>query len=56
MTEVMYKVTDYYSPAHERGILWNDPALGVEWTIPADEAVLSDRDRKHPPLADADLG
>jgi dTDP-4-dehydrorhamnose 3,5-epimerase len=55
-TEVVYKVTDYYSPEHERGILWCDPALGIDWTIRPEDAVLSDRDRKHPPLADADLG
>lgn len=50
-TEVLYKVTAPYSPAHERGMLWNDPALGIDWGIAADAVVLSDRDRKHPPLA-----
>lgn len=52
-TEVVYKVTNYYSPAHDRGILWNDPALGIDWQIPESEAVLSDKDRKHPVLAQA---
>jgi dTDP-4-dehydrorhamnose 3,5-epimerase len=52
-TEVIYKVTSDYSPADERGILWNDPALGIDWRVPSDKAVLSDRDRRHPLLADA---
>jgi dTDP-4-dehydrorhamnose 3,5-epimerase len=52
-TEVVYKVTNYYSPAHDRGILWNDPALGIDWGISADRAVLSEKDRKNPKLADA---
>ena len=52
-TEVVYKVTNYYSPAHDRGILWNDPALGIDWGVSAGEAVLSEKDRKHPTLAEA---
>lgn len=51
-TEVLYKVTDYYSPAHERGIRWNDPALGIEWGVTEKDAVLSDRDKVHPHLKD----
>src|SRR5688572_22858324 len=51
-TEVLYKVTDYYSPTDERGILWNDPALGIDWGISTDQATLSDRDKKHPLLAE----
>ena len=51
-TEVVYKVSDYYSPAHDRGLLWNDPALGIEWPVPEADAVLSDRDRRQPRLAD----
>ena len=51
-TEVVYKVSDHYAPDHDRGILWNDPALGIEWPIPAAEAVLSDKDRAQPLLAD----
>lgn len=50
-TEVLYKVSDYYAPDHDRGILWNDPALGIEWPIAKGEAVLSDKDRGQPPLA-----
>jgi dTDP-4-dehydrorhamnose 3,5-epimerase len=51
-TEVLYKVTNYYSPGHERGIRWNDPKLGIDWQVSEDAAVLSERDRKHPMLAE----
>jgi dTDP-4-dehydrorhamnose 3,5-epimerase len=51
-TEVLYKVTNYYSPGHERGIRWNDPKLGIDWQVSEDAAVLSERDRKHPTLAE----
>src|SRR3954465_2811476 len=43
-TEVLYKVTQPYSPQHERGIRWNDPALGIAWGIDATAAILSQRD------------
>ena len=52
-TEVLYKVTAFYSPAHERGIRWNDPALGIEWGLAEGQAILSSRDLHHPPLAEA---
>ena len=52
-TEVFYKVSSYYSPAHERGIRWNDPALGIDWGVDEKSAVLSERDRVHPLLKDA---
>jgi dTDP-4-dehydrorhamnose 3,5-epimerase len=51
-TEVLYKVTDFYDPASERSILWNDPALGIRWPVSAANATLSDRDRIAPPLAE----
>lgn len=51
-TEVLYKVTDYYSPSDERGIRWDDPALGIRWGIDPSAAILSDRDRRHPTLAE----
>lgn len=51
-TEVLYKVTDYYAPECDRGVLWNDPALGIEWPEIAAGGVVSDRDRRHPPLAE----
>jgi dTDP-4-dehydrorhamnose 3,5-epimerase len=52
-TEVQYKVDEYYSPEHDRGILWNDPALGIDW--PTTNPILSDKDTKHPLLADAEI-
>jgi dTDP-4-dehydrorhamnose 3,5-epimerase len=50
-TEVIYKVSAHYSLEHDRGLLWNDPALGIAWPVSADEALVSDRDRKHPVLS-----
>lgn len=50
-----YKCDDFYNPALERGILYNDPALAIDWKIPADKAVISEKDTKHPLLADADM-
>ena len=49
-TEVIYKVSDYYAPETEGGVLWNDPALGIPWPVSADEAILSGRDRDWPSL------
>lgn len=51
-TEVAYKVTDHWAPDVDRGIAWNDPALGIEWPVAEDDAVLSDKDRSQPLLAD----
>lgn len=51
-TEVLYKVNRYYSPEHDRGLLWNDPALGIAWPAGEGEAALSDKDRRQPPLAE----
>ena len=51
-TEVIYKVSGYYAPDHDKGLLWNDPALGIEWPIPETEAILSDKDRRQPRLAE----
>ncbi|MED3830829.1 dTDP-4-dehydrorhamnose 3,5-epimerase [Priestia megaterium] len=51
-TEVQYKVDELYSPEHDRGIAWNDPALNIDW--PFNNPVLSDKDTKHPTLAKAD--
>ena len=50
-TEVVYKVSARYSPEHDRGLLWNDPALDIDWPVSVDEAVVSDRDRTHPVLS-----
>jgi dTDP-4-dehydrorhamnose 3,5-epimerase len=51
-TQVIYKVNSYYSAEHDRGLAWNDPNLGIAWPLTAGEAILSDRDRKHPLLDD----
>jgi dTDP-4-dehydrorhamnose 3,5-epimerase len=55
-TEVQYKVTAPYDPACDRGIRFDDPAIGVEWPIAAQEIQLSDKDRTAPLLADTDTG
>jgi dTDP-4-dehydrorhamnose 3,5-epimerase len=51
-TEVVYKVSDYYAPECDRGLAWDDPALGIAWPVAAGAAVLSPKDRTHPRLAD----
>lgn len=50
-TEVVYKVTDYYAPAHDCGLAWDDPDLAIEWPL-QDARVLSERDARHPRLKD----
>ena len=50
--EVLYKVTDVYAPETEGGLLWNDPALGIDWPISAEQAVINARDAGWPGLAD----
>jgi dTDP-4-dehydrorhamnose 3,5-epimerase len=49
--EVVYKVTDYYSPECERGILWNDEDLGIAWPVTPEAAILSAKDAHLPCLA-----
>jgi len=51
-TEVIYKVSNFYSPEHDRGLLWNDPDLGIAWPVTADQAILSPKDKTHPRLKD----
>jgi dTDP-4-dehydrorhamnose 3,5-epimerase len=51
-TEVHYKVTAYYAPESDSGILWNDPDLGIDWPVTAGEAVLSEKDRALPRLSE----
>ena len=51
-TEVAYKVDDYYAPDCDRGLIWNDPTLAIDWPVTAAEAVLSDKDRQLPRFAD----
>ena len=49
---IAYKVTNYYSAADDGGIAWDDPALGIEWPLASGAALLSDKDRRQPKLAD----
>ncbi len=51
-TRVTYKVSAFYAPAHEAGILWHDPALGIDWPVTPEAAFVSDKDRALPALAD----
>jgi len=48
-TDVLYFMTEYFSPEHARGVLWDDPAFGIEWPLP--DPVLSERDRSYAPFA-----
>jgi dTDP-4-dehydrorhamnose 3,5-epimerase len=54
-TEFMYKVSDYYSPEHERGILWSDPDLAIPWPKIDRPFILSEKDTKFPVLKDLKL-
>ncbi|TPL73977.1 MULTISPECIES: dTDP-4-dehydrorhamnose 3,5-epimerase [unclassified Mesorhizobium] len=54
-TEVLYKVTDTYSPEHDRSIRFDDPAIGIEWPSLAGGFQLSDKDLKAPMLAAAEV-
>jgi dTDP-4-dehydrorhamnose 3,5-epimerase len=51
-TEVIYKVTNVYSSAHDHGLAFDDPALKIDWPLAHDGLTLSDKDRRHPRLAD----
>ena len=51
-TEVLYKVSNVYSPEHDKGVLWNDPALAIDWPLKAADAILSEKDRSQPMLSD----
>ena len=53
-TEFLYKTTDYYAPQYERSLLWNDPALGIEWPL-QQEPLLSVKDKAGVPLASAEV-
>ena len=50
--DMLYKTTDYYAPQHEHCILWNDPAIGIEWPL-AGAPELSAKDRRGTSLKDA---
>jgi len=49
VAEVEYKCTDFYDPPSERGLIWNDPEVGIDW--PITDPILSARDQRHPGLS-----
>lgn len=49
-----YKCDNFYAPQSEGAIAWDDPALGIDWKIPAEKVILSEKDKHHPLLKDAD--
>ena len=54
--EVLYKTTDYYAPEHERTLLWNDPALAIDWQVRERiSPILSAKDAEGKPLSEAEL-
>ena len=53
-TEVLYKVSNYHAPEHDRGVFWNDPDLAIRWPLDAGPAVLSPKDGALPALGEID--
>lgn len=49
-----YKCDNYYAPHAEGAIAWNDPAIGIDWGLPAEDVLLSAKDASHPCLKDAE--
>ncbi len=52
---VLYKTDEYYDPGSERGIAFNDPDLGIDWKVPSEISMVSERDRKLPRFSDAEM-
>jgi dTDP-4-dehydrorhamnose 3,5-epimerase len=52
IADVVYKQTAYYDAELERGILWDDPEIGIEWPLPRDELTVSERDARAPRLSE----
>jgi dTDP-4-dehydrorhamnose 3,5-epimerase len=52
--DLLYKLTDFYAPEHERTLLWNDPQIGIQWPLTA-APLLVERDRRGTPLASAEV-
>lgn len=48
-----YKCDNLYAPQSEGAIIWNDPAIGIDWQVPAADVILSEKDQRHPTLAEA---
>jgi dTDP-4-dehydrorhamnose 3,5-epimerase len=55
VAEFLYKTTDYWAPEHERAVLWNDPAIGIEWPAMASAPLLSGKDQAASLLANAEV-
>lgn len=53
--DFLYKTTAYYAPESDRGIAWNDPAIGIQWPDVGVEWLLSDKDRKQPLMQNAEV-
>ena len=47
-----YKCDDYYAPETEGAVAWDDPDIAIDWRIPADDVILSEKDKKHPRLSE----
>lgn len=50
-----YKCDEYYAPDSETAIIWNDPDLNIDWRLPAEDVIVSDKDKNHPKLKDLKL-
>lgn len=48
-----YKCDEYYAPQSEGAVAWDDPDLGIDWKLPLEDVILSEKDRMHPRLKDA---
>ncbi|GAB1232634.1 dTDP-4-dehydrorhamnose 3,5-epimerase [Ferrigenium sp. UT4] len=53
--EFLYKTTDYWAPEHERSLLWNDPALGIDWQLQGATPLLAAKDQAGKLLKDAEV-
>ena len=47
-----YKCDRFYAPGHEGAVAWDDPSLGIDWRLPAENVILSEKDRHNPLLKD----
>lgn len=54
-TEFFYKCDNFYSKEHDRTIRFDDPALGIQWNFPAEQMILSEKDKNAPLLKDAEI-
>lgn len=50
-TIFQYKCDNYYAPDHQGAILWNDPQIGIDWQLPPEVIILSEKDRHNPPFS-----